>query len=541
MSTTTTPPEDATNQVLRLTALVRSPSGTFGAGYLIAPTLVVTCAHVIGNVAENAPVDVAFEMLSRTVRALVIERDDAVDAALLRLDDAVTDVAPLPFAESITPRAEFVAAGCPDLTGGHVLPLTGSILTVAGVDDRGESALVLYSEQIKDARPHGFSGGPVVVNGQVAGHLRRIVVDPTSTRPDAQMGVLYATPVAEIVSLVRKHAPVARVVPPPVVTGAYREAWYVRRIKAEQKAHAALENEGSPVMLLGPEQSGKTWLMQHILADYRKRAGWFVVRVDLDEIDRDARRSYDTFSRTLGKLVLRQAREVGLAPRKLADLLDDEDVGNAVLTKVLQHILRERSENLLLAMDRVEVVWKSSYEADFHGLLRARALQDYSPWPRLRLMFALSTTALLHGETSISSLANISERVELGGFNDDEVQALEKIYGLAWTAAERAAVNDLLGGHPYLVRLLMHECQSRPATVTDLLAPSSDVFEGHLELCRLRLRAYEDLRQRFVQIRAGAHELAPDDGLVRLEMAGFIRWDQHSARLRYKLLERLEV
>lgn len=77
-------------------ALVRVREGRtiLGAGFLVAPDVIATCAHVVGD-AERATVDLPLLGVQDLV-AEVVERDAARDVAILRLDDPPPGALPVP-------------------------------------------------------------------------------------------------------------------------------------------------------------------------------------------------------------------------------------------------------------------------------------------------------------------------------------------------------------------------------------------------------------------------------------------------------------
>lgn len=77
-------------------ALVRVRDGRtiLGAGFLVAPDVIATCAHVVGD-AERATVDLPLLGVQDLV-AEVVERDAALDVAILRLDDPPPGALPVP-------------------------------------------------------------------------------------------------------------------------------------------------------------------------------------------------------------------------------------------------------------------------------------------------------------------------------------------------------------------------------------------------------------------------------------------------------------
>jgi hypothetical protein len=169
-----------------------------GTGYLVASNIAVTCDHVVNRVTNGEPVALRFGNETRQARVLV--RDPDADCAILELATPITGVEPLSLTPNGCDRGDpWEAYGFPAITGeaGHFL--TGEVQDPLGKDPSNTEAIVLYSREIaaaEGAPPQGFSGTPVLVNGYVVGHLKRIIpgARKDNNASQAMMGTLYACP-----------------------------------------------------------------------------------------------------------------------------------------------------------------------------------------------------------------------------------------------------------------------------------------------------------------------------------------------------------
>jgi tetratricopeptide (TPR) repeat protein len=197
-------------------ARITPGDGGQGTGYLVAPDRVATAGHVVRSLEAGGSIELTLG--GSPLTATLVARDPDADVAILGLGVAVTDVAPLTLAGKCLGKAEWESFGFVASVNAAGLPLIGSVLDPDHVDDLGRPATVLFSQQIAagtGADAHGFSGSPVLVNGRVIGHLKRIVGDPDSpTR--AAFGTIYGTHSAAVASLLGIPLGVQHVVPPPV-------------------------------------------------------------------------------------------------------------------------------------------------------------------------------------------------------------------------------------------------------------------------------------------------------------------------------------
>ncbi|MGW0754011.1 nSTAND1 domain-containing NTPase [Streptomyces sp. NPDC002587] len=250
-------------------AQILTPDGTAaGAGFLVAETVVVTCAHVI-EAAGSGPggaVLLAFphvegaERVQGQVPAELWRGAEREDVAFIRLAATPAGARPLPLGSAEGCRGHEVRSyGFPAQapSEGHygsgvasdVLPATA-----------GRSALL----QLTDANDltTGFSGGPVLdeVTGLVVGMLTEITAPDRLKRGQ---NIAYVTP-----------AQVLREVLPELVEQAvcpYRDLepfkeeharWFQGREDAVRQVVANLARQRRLTLLLGPSGSGKSSLMQ---------------------------------------------------------------------------------------------------------------------------------------------------------------------------------------------------------------------------------------------------------------------------------------
>lgn len=323
--------------------------------------------------------------------------------------------------------------------------------------------------------------------------------------------------------------------------GAYAAAWYVHRLRAERDALSYLGTPGKPTILWGPELFGKTWMLQHLLDEVR--ADCRILRLSLDAFEDASRHSYELFVRELASSIV-EGLERG---EEWLNTVWEQTRGrspNRRLSAILRPLLAERPEPLVLAIDRADAILSCDFRDDFFGLLRSWAEETREPWPRLRLLLAVSATPIRLTKSIYNSpFSGLTEAVELGELDAAQIQRLAERYHLPWDGAEELErLLELVGGHPYLLRLAMHEAALHGTRLEALCADghAPRLFERHLTRCR-RLLSVEPAMMDALR-RLARDERAPIDPETyeQLYRLGFIvRTSSGGHRLRCKLYERL--
>ena len=158
--------------------------GKQGTCWLISPTRVITAAHCVGPKDSQAMVN----LNGTSVQAVVLDRDDALDAAVLEIPAIANPPPPLPVCERprYAPESRWSAFGFPGVLDAHVLGLTlggeirnfyagrsvsgdalqlqcdeGGLPHLPQLDDHGD-AVQVFSGMSGAAVRAGGAAGPVV-------------------------------------------------------------------------------------------------------------------------------------------------------------------------------------------------------------------------------------------------------------------------------------------------------------------------------------------------------------------------------------------
>jgi AAA domain-containing protein len=248
-------------------------------------------------------------------------------------------------------------------------------------------------------------------------------------------------------------------------------------------------------VLRSPRRFGKTWLLDYLWHDFRRRQGdrARMARLSLRDFSGAQRHDLDGFLYALGSQ-LAEALDRDLAAldaewsRRLAAPQDR-------LRRAMKRWLDAADVPLLLAVDDADAVVDWPYRDDLFGMLRAWLEKPDDPWPRLRLILCISTTPDQLTRSSRISPFNLSPPIELDDFTAEQAASLAAHYGLAWDGDQLARLLGFVGGHPYLLRLVMHEVAAGVASLADLLAArgAQSPFADHLARYRQLFKEQPEL------------------------------------------------
>lgn len=514
-----------------------------GTSYLVHPNYLLTCHHVVRNTVLGDPVDVHFEHGKHEARVHAV--DAMLDAALLRLAVPVTNIVPLTLSSmDVAKGISFESYGFPSVTEYSGLLIDGSVLDPTAQDPQGQPALTLKSDAlIAGGHPHGLSGSPVLANSMVIGHLKKIIADEDSL---PQLGVFYASPGSLLSRLLQNFGiqttsrPSAQ---PPGMT--YNSDWYVHREAEEQRAIEALSYGGAAVVIQAPAQFGKTWFLINLISELEK-IGW-VAKIDLRSFAAvEHIEDYKVFIREFASQLLAAVfnKDDDEIMRTIDSRLSKPQNPGFSLSKLFQNeVLQKISEQeFFLILDGAQELARYDYGQEFFGLLRSWTENGVKPpWSKLRLIMTLST-AIAQVVTDINqSPFNTALTIPLDDFNELQTRALANKYGLTWGADDHRIVHSLVGGHPFLIRLVMYEVLLQKSSVPTLVEMNSPIFDQYLKRLADKLKKEKRLAEPFLKLIATPKTIIPSDIADRLRFAGLIKYDQDTKEwnLRYPLYRRL--
>ena len=326
--------------------------------------------------------------------------------------------------------------------------------------------------------------------------------------------------------------------PPPTITTNH----YVERPPIEQNCYQNILKPGILIRIKAPEKMGKSSLLNQILA-YAKKQNYQTVRLDFQLLEAEMIKDSSQFLRWLCKKVSKQL--------KLADQVDDYWQGmtpNILCTDYFEECLLPNLDNpLVLALDNVDRFFEEEYQvvaANFFGMLRswwgnAQQTTD-SDWQKLRLIVVYSTEDLPKLNIYQSPF-NVGEEVKLSDFNRSQIQVFAQQYGLNLLSSQVEKLTELVGGHPYLLKVAFEHLKTNLSVTLDKLlvkaATNEGIYHSHLQEYWLNLDNDPELAAIFkaVVTSDSSIQISSPKQLYKLESMSLIAVDNNKVKPRCQL------
>ncbi|HHP7229479.1 MAG TPA: AAA-like domain-containing protein [Xenococcaceae cyanobacterium] len=246
--------------------------------------------------------------------------------------------------------------------------------------------------------------------------------------------------------------------------------FYIKRPPIEQNCDAAIAQPGSLLRLKAPKKMGKTSLLNRIMA--LAGSEYHTVKLDLQQADSNI---LNDFNKLLRWLCANLCSRLGI--KNLIDEYWDEDLGIKVsCTAYLQgYILEQLDKPLILGLDQLELIFEHLEVAqEFLPLLRFwhEEANNLPIWQKLRLIVVQSTESYVPLNFNQSPF-NVGLPITLPEFNREQMLDLAQKHQLNATNGfdDRSVelLRNLIGGHPYLVRLAFYNLAKYNLTLTQLI------------------------------------------------------------------------
>lgn len=267
------------------------------------------------------------------------------------------------------------------------------------------------------------------------------------------------------------------------------------RTPIESESYQAIIQPDALIRIKAPRQMGKSSLLSRILY-HASQQNYRTVYLNFQTIDAEFLENLDQFLQWFCANV--------------SDELDLEEQLDKYWKKVLgvkkrctkyfeKYLLAEIKTPIVLGLDEVDQVFQNpDLATEFFALLRAWHEQgkNHPTWQRLRLIIVHSKEVYIPLNINQSPF-NVGLGIELPEFTPEQIQELIKRHGLEWSNQEIEKLIEMLGGHPYLVRLGLYEIASGKMTLSQLLelAPTDEgLYYNHLHRHLLNLQQDESLQ-----------------------------------------------
>ncbi|GAB1540743.1 hypothetical protein NUACC21_34120 [Scytonema sp. NUACC21] len=258
-------------------------------------------------------------------------------------------------------------------------------------------------------------------------------------------------------------------------------AFYVERPPIESDCYDRIVKPGALIRIKAPRQMGKSSLMARIL-DNTTQQGYQSAALNFQSADGTVLTNLDEFLQWFCHSI---ARKLNL-PDKLDKYWQGRLGSKDKCTDYFErYLLQEISSPLALGLDEVDEVFQyRQVAADFFGLLRFwhEEAKNEPIWKKLRLIVVHSQEVYVPLNINQSPF-NVGLAIELPELTQAQVQELVGRHGLNWSDEQLKQLLQMVGGHPYLVRVALYQITKGRITLEELLqdAPTeSGLYGDHL-------------------------------------------------------------
>jgi AAA-like domain/CHAT domain len=272
--------------------------------------------------------------------------------------------------------------------------------------------------------------------------------------------------------------------------------FYVER-STDAIALNEIERSGGVTMTIkGSRQLGKSSLLMRLL-DKARQVGKRVVYLDFQELDQSVLQDADRFYQHFCTQIT-AGLNLSNDPLDLA-LGRNFSCGRYVESKVLRLL----NNPVVLAIDKVEMVFGTEFQSDFFSMLRSwhnkRAIIPL--WKQLDLvMITAMEPYRLISDLNLSPF-NVGRIIDLVDFSAAQVADLNQRYHSPLNPQQLQQLMGFLSGHPYLT---MHSLQLLAANITTMLQlfDRSTTYGGHFDdhFRMFRLDGQPELQQGMLEV-----------------------------------------
>ncbi len=285
--------------------------------------------------------------------------------------------------------------------------------------------------------------------------------------------------------------------------------FYIERPPIEIDCKEAILRPGALIRIKAPRQLGKTSLLSRIL-NYASEQNYQTPYLNFQLVDIELLDSLDKFLQWFCRSI---SEELNVAD-KVNHFWNDITASKSKCTNYFQrYFLNEIKTPILLGLDEVDEIFKHPIIAsDFFGMLRAwhERGKNNPVWQKLRLVIVHSQEVYVPLNINQSPF-NVGLPIELPELNSEQLQALIERHSLSWDKSRSKQLINLLGGHPYLLRIALYEIARGRITLEKLqeIAPTEEgPYSDHLRRHLLNLQENKELEAAMVNVLASKEPVA---------------------------------
>lgn len=275
---------------------------------------------------------------------------------------------------------------------------------------------------------------------------------------------------------------------------------YVKRPPLEENSLKVLQQEQSLLRIRAPHNSGKTrlvnWLVHHL-----KQDNYQPVIIDCEE-------EKATIALSCEDLLLSICRTITQELKINESLLDKfwsrpGTPAHKTRRYLEEYVLQPSANPLVFVFEKFDTILETeTIGNEICGILRSWHERRSPPWRKLRLIIIHSTEFYSNYDFYASPLIGVGYVASLSDFNAEQVLSFAQVNGINWTLSDVNKVMNLVGGNPYLIKLILVKLQEGNSLekVLDDALQGREPFQSHFFLLMRYLKSNANLRNTFRQI-----------------------------------------
>ena len=275
---------------------------------------------------------------------------------------------------------------------------------------------------------------------------------------------------------------------------------YVKRPPLEENCLKVLQQEQSLLRIRAPHNSGKTrlvnWLVHHL-----KQDNYQPVIIDCEE-------EKATIALSCEDLLLSICRTITQELKINESLLDKfwsrpGTPAHKTRRYLEEYVLQPSANPLVFVFEKFDTILETeTLGNEICGILRSWHERRSQPWRKLRLIIIHSTEFYSNYDFYASPLIGVGYVVSLSDFNTEQVLSFAQVNGINWTLSDVHKVMNLVGGNPYLIKLILVKLQEGNSLekVLDDALQGREPFQSHFFLLMRYLKSNANLQNIFRQI-----------------------------------------
>jgi serine/threonine-protein kinase len=277
--------------------------------------------------------------------------------------------------------------------------------------------------------------------------------------------------------------------------------FYMKRPPIEERCYAAIGKPGALIRIKAPRQMGKTSLMARIL-HHATQLGCLTAPLSFQLADGAIFADLDKFLQWFCATLSWQLDIPAQLTEHWNSLLGSKMSCTSYFEK---YLLPTITTPLVLGLDEVDLVFQyPEIASDFLGLLRAwhESAKNRELWKKLRLVVVHSTEVYVPLNINQSPF-NVGLAIELPEFLPEQIEDLAQRHGLVWRSNQVEQLRAMVGGHPFLIRVALHQIAQHEMTLDQVFqtAPTeAGVFRDHLRRHLWNLEQHPDLAVAMKQV-----------------------------------------